>query len=161
MRLDLLTTRIATAAFATFVLIGTSACSGSKEDEEKLAVEGEEAEAQGSDAGATNEVAISEPAPEPEPAKIVEPEPVAPVQNAAVDKSRVVRYVTAEGVSIHSEAKDGSSVVGTLAKGDRVLVVEQNGWGKVGDGLFVKMNHLSAKGVGRERQPAQWKKASE
>ncbi len=145
--------RIFILPFALFTVVGLSACSGSKEDEEKLAVEGEEAEAQGSSA---NEVATLEPAPAatPEPAK-AEPTP-APAVSASVDKSRVVRFVSGDQVTIASEPKDGAAVVGKLVKGDRVLIVEQNGWGKIADGMFVNLKHLSPKGVPAERQPAQW-----
>ncbi len=144
--------RVVILPFVLFTAVGLSACSGSKEDEEKLAVDGEEAEAQGSSA---NEVA-AEPAPvaTPEPAK-AQATP-APATNATVDKSRVVRFVAGDHVTIASEPKDGAAVVGKLVKGDRVLIVEQNGWGKIADGMFVNLKHLSHKGVPAERQPAQW-----
>lgn len=145
----------APVTFAVFALIGLSACSGAKEDDEKLATEGEEAEAQGS---AAEEVAAAEPAPEPtpEPAKVETPAPPAAPSNATVDKNRVVRFVSGDQATIASEPKDGAAVVGKLVKGDRVLVVEQNGWGKIGDGMFVNLKSLSHKGVPAERQPAQW-----
>ncbi len=148
---------LATLSFAFVTVVGLSACSGAKEDDEKLATEGEEAEAQGS---AANEVAAAEPAPvaAPEPAAVETPAPAPAQGNATVDKNRVVRYVSGDQVTIAAEPKDGAPVVGKLVKGDRVLVVEQGGWGKIGDGMFVNLKNLSNKGVPAERQPAQWSK---
>ena len=145
------------AAFAVSLLLGLGACSDSKEDEEKLKPEGKEAaEPQASEpAPAAEATAAAEPAPAPAPTAAAAPAPT-PAPTATVEKNRVVRFVSAEEAAITVEPKDGAATVGKLVKGDKVMVVEQNGWGRITDNKFVKLDHLSNKGVAHDRQPAVW-----
>lgn len=76
---------------------------------------------------------------------------------AAVPGGRVVRYVKADGATIHGAADPNAAPVGHLTKGDIVMVTETNGWGKIADNMFVRLGELSAKAVARPvRKEASW-----
>ena len=73
-----------------------------------------------------------------------------------VEPTRVVRYVKADSAALRSGPSDQAQALGQLVKGDRVLVVEENGWGRISDGLYIRLDDVSKKAVAAERQPAQW-----
>ncbi len=150
MRLCLNPKKFVAGAFALSLMLGLAACSDSKEDDEKLKPEGDAAAEPAEPA-----TAAETPAPAPAPVAAAAPAP-SPAPSATVEKNRVVRFVASEEVVIAAEPKDGAATVGKIAKGEKVLVVEQSGWGRIADGMFVKLDHLSNKGVARDRQPAVW-----
>ncbi len=171
-------TRILALTFGLALLCGATACSGSKQDDEALEVEKEgkdEAPAADAAAGETDTAAATAeadaappeeltPAPEPTPAPIAAaPEPAAAPAPAAaasapVDKNRVVRFIKLPAAALYAQPSDTAATVGTLVKGDKVLIVEHNGWGMISDQMFIKLNALSKKPVGRDRVPATWSK---
>lgn len=129
-------------------------CSGSQQEEEKL---------EATDEPAVEEAveAVEEPAEEeasmiPEPLPVATPAPSS--QASATDNSRVVRYVSQDEVMIHSQPNDKTEPVGKLKKGDMILIVESEGWGRISDNMFIKANALSNKAVPRNRNPAVWGK---
>jgi hypothetical protein len=71
---------------------------------------------------------------------------------------RVVRFVSVKEAVLNSGPSDNAPKVGVLPKGERVMVVEENGWGRVADDMFVKLNALSNKAVPRNREKASWSK---
>lgn len=145
--------RVTTCAIALGAL-ALGGCSGAKSDDEALDAEPE----------AETTADEGKPAPTAEPAAatakaeaVATPQPAsAPAGDVAVDPTRVVRFVNVEEATIHGSAQDGGESVGKLLKGDRVLVVEQNGWGRIADGMFIKLDGLSKKAVPRHVQPAVW-----
>lgn len=70
--------------------------------------------------------------------------------------NRFVRYVKVASATVHAEPNEGSASVVTLSKGDHILVSEENGWGKIADGRYIKLSDLSNKGVPRDRTPVSW-----
>ena len=50
----------------------------------------------------------------------------------------------------------GRGLVIELNKGDRVMVIEEAGWGRISDNMFIKGDRLSAKAIARNRHPAVW-----
>ncbi len=129
-------------------------CSGSQqEDTDKLEATDEKAEVEPKAAAEETEaVATAEPAP------VTEVAAPAATTTGSVDKNRVVRYVTGDEVIIRGQPNDTAEQVGKLQKGDMILVVEENGWCKVSDTMFIKADALTAKAVARKRTPASWQK---
>jgi hypothetical protein len=70
--------------------------------------------------------------------------------------NRFVRYVQVTSAAVRSEPSDSAAAVVSLVKGDHILVTEENGWGKIADGRFIKMSDLSQKAVPRDRTPMTW-----
>ena len=75
-------------------------------------------------------------------------DPMAPRPNGRV------RYVKEGGVQVVN-APNGSPVM-TLEQGDHPVTWEENGWLKLADGLFVPVDGLSSKGVGRAKGGQSW-----
>jgi pyruvate/2-oxoglutarate dehydrogenase complex dihydrolipoamide acyltransferase (E2) component len=169
-------------AVAATLTWGLTACSDSKEDDEKLDNEAAESSSESGDkadaaekagdgdSGAATQgaadtaaaasapatpAAAPTPPPVPAPAATTAATP-APAPSAPATSSRVVRYVNTDKVDIHGQPADGAPTVGMLLKGDRVMVVEENGWGRISDNMFIKLDQLSNRAVARDRQPAHW-----
>jgi hypothetical protein len=108
------------------------------------------------------EEAVEETAAEPAVAPVTEVAPTTSTTTSAptgsVDKNRVVRYVIADEGVIRSQPNDTAEQVGKLQKGDMILVIEENGWCKISDTLFIKADSVSPKAVARKRAPAAWTK---
>lgn len=160
------TLRSIKAILLTFGLVSFfgAGCSGSQQEEEKMEPteekeeEPKEEEKPEAEPEAVEEVqeeaAVTEPAPEPVaaiPAPVSNP-------NSAADKNRVVRYVNSDEAQVHGQPDDKAQAVGTLKKGDMILVIENGGWGKISDTMFIKLDTLSKKAVPRNRTPAVWGK---
>ena len=76
---------------------------------------------------------------------------------AIVPNQRVVRYAKANGVSVFAKASDDAPTIGTLSQGDLVMVVEENGWGRISESKFVRLAELTNKAVARSKPaPAAW-----
>lgn len=84
------------------------------------------------------------------------PAPSMAPSGSGIDPSRVVRFVKLDEAGIHGGPQDSAELVGKLLKGDRVLIVEENGWGRIADGMFIKLDALANRAVPRHRQPAVW-----
>lgn len=96
-------------------------------------------------------------APEPPPAAAAAPAAAPPpAQGVAPIPNRTVRYVQVASATVHSEPNESSAAVVSLVKGDHILVSEENGWGKIADGKYIKLSDLSTKGVPRDRSPLAW-----
>lgn len=171
-------------ALLVATLCTTAACSTSQSQEEPTeAVEAEESkktapeEHAGTTASSGGEEAapVSAPEPAPEPMAglptttlpvptMAEPTPAqaaaspAPSPVASESKDRVVRYVTGKKIPIYAGPNDKASKVGNLERGERIMIVEENGWGRIADNMFVKLSALSTKAVPRNRQPTKWSK---
>lgn len=106
--------------------------------------------------------ALTATAPTPVGSPAATPEAVPAPQSAPAvapdGKGRVVRYVSSKEAAVHSGPSDNASQVGSLARGERVMVVEENGWGRITDSMYVKLKALSAKAIPRKREPAMWGK---
>lgn len=143
-------------------ILGMSACSGQQQETEEL----ETSEASEDDAATTDEVVIDADTTEEGPladlgtdieaVEPVEPTPAPQAVSGSVETNRVVRFVTADEAVVHEQASDTAASVGKLTRGDKVIVIEENGWGRISDGMFIKLDTLSAKAVDRHRQPAVW-----
>ncbi len=101
------------------------------------------------------------PAPAPAPLALAPPPSPAAAPAAAGDDivpkpNRFVRYVQTGSAVVRSEPNDGAPTVVTLAKGDHILVSEENGWGKIASGKFIKLSELSHKAVPRDRVAPAW-----
>jgi hypothetical protein len=70
----------------------------------------------------------------------------------------VVRYVSSKEAVLRAAPSDKAAKVGVLPKGERVMVVEENGWGRVSDDMYIKLNTLSPKAIPRKREKASWSK---
>lgn len=166
MRTDALKRKLSVAAMAVGLIsvLGTG-CSGSQQEEEKLeATPAEEAapaapaEAE-AEATETEEVeATGDEAAVAVPATNVTEVPTTPAVNSTVDKNRVVRYVNSGEVVVRGQPNDKSEAVGKLSKGDMILVIEGDGWGKISENMFIRLDSLSKKAVPRDRTPAVWGK---
>ncbi len=131
-------------------------CSGSQqEDADKLETSDEKAE---EEPKAAVEETETEAAAAAETAPVAEVAAPAASTTGSVDKNRVVRYVTIDEVVIRGQPNDTAEQVGKLQKGDMILVVEENGWCKISDTMFIKADALTAKAVARKRTPASWQK---
>lgn len=132
-------------------------CSGSQqEDTEILEATDEGKEEAKSEASEPVEEAAAKPAEAP----VVEVAPTtAPAKtNPIVDKNRVVRYVSTDEGVIRSQPNDTAEQVGKLEKGDMILAVEENGWCKISDTMYIKADSVTSKAVARKRGPAAWTK---
>ncbi len=157
---------------------GSVACSGSKSDEEGL-VPSTEADAEGAGApepqGDAKEAAESESKAgdsaaetagvanpgdaEAAPAAAPAPAP-APASNMAAtpppSSGRVVRHVKVKQATLRSAPSVKSDAVGQLARGERIIVEVDNGWGRIADGLYIKLSDTAPKPVAAKRQRAEW-----
>jgi hypothetical protein len=84
------------------------------------------------------------------------PEPMAPASSGGLTprSNGRVRYVKEGGVQIKN-APNGSPVM-NLEQGDHPVTWEENGMLKVADGLYVPVDGMSDKGVGRSRGARVW-----
>jgi hypothetical protein len=153
-----------TALMSATLGLGLTACSDQQQDEEKPEASTQEAAApeepaEPEEPAAPTEALEEPPPPAPEaalaPAPAPAPEPAAPTGGEA-DTARVVRYITEDDTPIMGTASDSGQAVGKLNKGDRVMVIEDGGWGRISDNMFIKADRLSAKAVARNRHPAVW-----
>lgn len=150
-------------AMGLVAIVGVG-CSGSQQEEVTLEPTEEPAEEKATDEEAADPVEEleEEASVTPEPLPMVEAPAAttAPVstQASAADKSRVVRYVSQDEVMIHGQPNESAEPVGKLKKGDMIMVVENEGWGKISDNMFIKAEALSNKAVPRNRTPATWGK---
>jgi hypothetical protein len=90
------------------------------------------------------------------PAAAAAPTPAADTGGIGPQPNRFVRYVKVTSATVHAEPNETSASVVTLVKGDHILVSEENGWGKIADGRYIKLSDLSNKGVPRDRTPLSW-----
>jgi hypothetical protein len=148
--------RSMTAVLVVSGFLIVTGCSGSQEDEEKMEATPEE-EPKEEAAEPVAEEPAEEAAVTEEAAPVAEV-PSTPSMNSAVDKSRVVRYVSKDQATVHGQPDEKAETVGKLMKGDMILVVETNGWGKISDTMYIRLNSLSKKAVPRTRNPAVWGK---
>ena len=133
-------------------------CSGSQqEDADKLEATEEKPveEPKAAAVDETEAAAAEEPVPV---AEVPAPAAAAPASTGSVDKNRVVRYVSTDEGIIRSQPNDTAEQVGRLQKGDMILVVEENGWCKISESMFIKSNTVTPKAVARKRTPASWQK---
>ena len=150
--------------------LALSACTTSKGDgsgvQEELPAQGEETAEPGTEEAAattqeTGDAAIQEAAPQTPTGTAAAATNAAPRSETpatANSPGRVVRYVSMKEAAIHASPSDQAAMVGNLPRGERVMVVEENGWGRIADGMFVKLEALSTKAVPRNRKPATWNK---
>jgi len=81
----------------------------------------------------------------------------APSPNSGSNTGRLVKYVMRDNTPIMMEPQAGSKQVGTLSKGDAVLIEDLGAFGKIGEGKFVAKGSLSDKIIGRAKSPNPWK----
>lgn len=127
--------------------------------------------------------AVEPPAPEmPEPPAVEPPPPPPPAPTAALpiesapapaaaatatpppslwDPNRHVRFIKVDGTPIYASAQVGGQTVGTLRKGDHVMVLLQGEWGMVSDSAYIQSSALSDKAIPRVFSQANWIPASE
>jgi hypothetical protein len=77
------------------------------------------------------------------------------------DPSRLVRFVNADGTPIYATAQVGGQTVGTLRKGDHVMVLMQGEWGMVSESAYIQGSALSAKALPRTMGTNDWIQPSE
>ena len=75
---------------------------------------------------------------------------------AAAGSSRVVRYIQADQTSLYAAANEQAPVTRSLDQGDILMVVEENGWGRVTDDLFVKLDSVASRAVPRSFAIPEW-----
>ena len=159
---------------------GMTACSSNNTDEESLAPSAEgETEAPAATEAAANEGAQSAPATAvtgataeqlasapavaataPAPVYAGEAGAAAPVAGqtalAPAEKSRIVRHVKVKLAQLRAEPSASSKSVGRLVRGDRILVDVEKGWGRIGDGIYIKLSDTAPKPVAVKRRPSEW-----
>ncbi len=132
-------------------------CSGSQqEDVEKLETSDETKEE--APKAETEETAEEAEEPATAPVAEVATPAASSVATGSVDKNRVVRYVSVDEGVIRGQPNDTAEQVGKLQKGDMILVVEENGWCKISDSMYIKGDSVTPKAVARKRTPAAWTK---
>jgi len=80
----------------------------------------------------------------------------APEAPAAAGSSRVVRYIQADQTNLYAAANDGAPVTRSVDQGDILMVVEENGWGRITDNLFVKLDSVASRAVPRSFTIPEW-----
>ena len=161
---------------------GMTACSSNNTDEEALAPSAEgEAEAPAASEAAAVEGAKSAPAAvtsgsgeEVASAPAGTAKAVAPVDAAAdgeagaaapvagqvasapAENSRVVRHVKVKLAQLRAAPSATAKSVGRLVRGDRILVDVEKGWGRIGDGIYIKLSDTASRPVAVKRQRAEW-----
>ena len=75
---------------------------------------------------------------------------------AAPQSGARVRYVKSRSESVYS-SPDGSSIAGTLEKGDHPLVTSNGEWSMTADGRYIKSSALTDRPVGRHEPAAEWR----
>jgi len=78
------------------------------------------------------------------------------VASAPAEKSRVVRHVKVKLAQLRAEPSASAKSVGRLVRGDRILVDLEKGWGRIGDGIYIKLSDTAAKPVAAKRRPSEW-----
>lgn len=165
---------VASTLLAGALFIQTGCAGSDNEQEAELTTDssqGEATEAQAeaatteaqaaplAEAAPTPEAPVAAPSTPPAEATAAAATPAPSAVNTPSDgKARVVRYVSAKEAVLRSAPNDKAAKVGVLPKGERVMVIEENGWGRVSDELYIKLNSLSAKAVPRKREKASWSK---
>lgn len=77
------------------------------------------------------------------------------------DPNRLVRFINADGTPIYAAAQAGGQTVGTLRKGDHVMVLMQGEWGMVSESAYIPGSALSAKALPRTMGDNDWIPPSE
>lgn len=77
------------------------------------------------------------------------------------DPNRLVRFINADGTPIYAAAQAGGQTVGTLRKGDHVMVLMQGDWGMVSESAYIQGSALSAKALPRTMGTNEWIQPSE
>ena len=132
---------------------GMGACSGSANEEEPVAASDDKADADDSSTAEKDlKAAEAQTVHQTAPAASAAPAATA----ASTDGNRVIRFVSVAAAKLHNQPRDGAETIGSLLKGQAVLVVEDNGWGRISDGAFIRLDQVSAKAVSPDRQPAVW-----
>jgi hypothetical protein len=75
---------------------------------------------------------------------------------APINTARHVMYVKTDGAAIRDQPNAKAKIVGTLSKGDHLLVTLDGDWARTDDGTFISAKVLTDKGVGRVRRQAAW-----
>lgn len=78
------------------------------------------------------------------------------VASATAEKSRVVRHVKVKLAQLRAEPSASAKSVGRLVRGDRIIVDVEKGWGRIGDGIYIKLSDTAAKPVAVKRRPSEW-----
>lgn len=71
-------------------------------------------------------------------------------------KDRVVRHVKVKQATLRSGPSAKAEPVGQLSRGERIIVDVENGWGRIADGLYIKLTDTAPKPVAVRRQRAAW-----
>ena len=77
-------------------------------------------------------------------------------QAGASSTGRRVMYVKVSGAALRERPEPKARVLGTLEKGDHMLVTIEGDWARTDDGKFVSVKVLSEKGIGRGKKDAAW-----
>jgi pyruvate/2-oxoglutarate dehydrogenase complex dihydrolipoamide acyltransferase (E2) component len=125
---------------------------GEKSDEGKEEAGGEEGG--GEEAPPAEEPAAATPAPAPAPA----PAPVAPAEPAGFEGAKVSRWVTSFALNVRSGPGKDFPVVRHVKRGDKVDVVINGEWAKLGTNEYISANRLSEKAVGPSKSAGAGKK---
>lgn len=149
---------------AGLFVVGISGCSGDEEkteeaveksDDEGEAAAGDEAAPPAEEADTAEEAAAPSaelaPAPAPSPAPIAAPPPSAP-EAPGFDGPKVVRWVTSYALNVRSGPGKEFPVIGHVKRGDKLEVVMNGEWAKLGEGRFIATTRLAEKNPG----PLKW-----
>lgn len=140
--------------FLCVALLTMSGCSGGDSAEEPVKAEGDASEEskladtdKTKDAGTSEEVDAAEDATE-DTAEVEESEPEVPAtattEPAGFTGPKTWKYVTAFALKVRSAPdKETSSVVRYVKKGDKIEVVINGEWAKLGNGEYVSANRLA------------------
>ncbi|MEN9836331.1 MAG: hypothetical protein RL011_2524 [Pseudomonadota bacterium] len=71
-------------------------------------------------------------------------------------QGRVVRHVKVKQATLRSGPSAKAESVGQLTRGERIIVDVENGWGRIADGLYIKLSDTAPKPVAVKRQRAEW-----
>jgi hypothetical protein len=134
-------------------LLALTGCSGGDEPEEPVKAEKEEdvpaeVDPKGEDEGDSADTTEAEPAEaetkEEEPAAKEPAEAAAVAEPAGFDGPKTWKYVTSFALNVRSTPdKDNSSVIRHVKWGDKVEVVINGEWAKLGPGEYISSKHLS------------------
>jgi hypothetical protein len=76
---------------------------------------------------------------------------------AGFSELRRVMYVKANKTALRASADKNAKAVGTLNRGDHILVNIEGEWARTDDGKYISMSQLSDKGIGRKAaKKAKW-----
>ena len=80
----------------------------------------------------------------------------AQVAAAPAKNTRVVRHVKVQQAQLRAAPSATAKSVGRLVRGDHVLVDVEKDWGRIGDGLYIRLSDTADKPVAVKRQRAVW-----